>query len=316
MKKLFLFTLLSILFATNSYCQQAKKPTIMVVPDKDWCERNHYTDELGNPDYLKALKDENMSGLITVMGDIMAGMNYKLTDLRSSLEKNNKAEGLKMVLKSKDNKGEITESDLNRAVREAKADILIQLSYKLEGAIRSSVQFQVKSIDPATSKQISGEIGNGRYSSAPIPTLLNEAVEGFMPNFCSKLDLYFNDIIDNGREGNVTFLIAEDCPYNFDSDITYNGETGELSELIEYWLNENTINGAFNLSNSSDVQLDFVEVRFPLFGKQTFGGQKALDMNGFMKPIEKFLSQFNISCKFQPDGIGMVYIVLGSNLKE
>ena len=312
MNKHLFFVLIAVFTAINAYCQQAKKPVIMVVPDKDWCVRNHYTDELGNPDYTKALQDEDMSGIITVMGDIMAAQNYPLKHLRSALDKMKKEEGLKMVLKSKGG-GEFVESDLNRAVREAKADILINLSFRRNEGVRTSIEFNVTSIDAATSKQISGDVGNGRYSSAPIPTLLNEAVEGFMPNFCSKLDRHFNDLATNGREGNVVFMIADDCPYNFDSELYFNGETGELSELIEYWLNENTVNGAFNLANSSDVELDFEEVRFPMFSESKFGGNaKALDIANFMRPIDRFLSQFNISCKFQPSGIGQVYILLGS----
>lgn len=297
-----------------AFAQQAKLPIIMVVPDNDWCVKYHYVDEVGNPDYLRALQDDNMKGLIMVMGDIMRERKYPLKDMRTALDKIKKEDAMDMVLQSKGH-GDVVESDLNRVVREVQADILIELDYDLKnyGGVRHSVEFKVKSVDAATTKTISGDVGRSSVSSAPLVDLLNESVDGFMDNFCYKLNLYFNDLNANGREGTVIFKIAEDCPYNFDSDLFFNGETGELSEIIEYWMNEKTINGAYNLTNSSDVRLVFEQVRFPMASESKFGGKpKALDAAKFMQPISDFLSQFNISCKFQPDGIGQVYIVLGS----
>lgn len=312
MTKFIIFSLV-LIAPIITFAQQAKKPTIMVVPDKAWCVRNGYTDNHGNPDYSRAIVDENMSGLITAMGDIMAGQGYPLKLLSACLNELNNEKGLDMVLMSK-NDGEIVETDLDKLTRVAKADILVNLSYKVDRyGPRNLIEFNVVGVDAATSKQISGNIGHSSASSAHIPDLLNEAVLGFMDNFCAKLNRHFDDIAQNGREGNIIFKIANDCPYTFESEVYLNGESGELSEAIEFWLNENTVNGAFNESGRARNRLAFEEVRFPMFGEGKFGGKpRAIDAQGFMRPIESFLSQFNISCSFHPVGIGKVYIVLGS----
>ncbi len=312
MKKIFVIIISLLCLQVFAFAQQAKKPTIMVVPDKGWCIRNHVVDDGGNPNYAQALLDEDMAGLIAVMGDIMAERGYPLKLLSACLDELNNEEALDMVMLSKGD-GEIVENDLDKLTRVAQADILISLSYKLQDyGPRRMVVFNVVSLDAATSKQLSGDVGNSSPSSAPIPSLLKEAVYGFMDNFCAKINRHFDDIVQNGREGKVIFKMATDCSYTFESEVYLNGDSGELSEVIDYWLNEHTVNGAYNVEGQTRNRLSFDQVRFPLFGETKFGGKpKALDAQGFMRPIERFLSQFHISAAFVPIGIGKVFIILG-----
>lgn len=312
MKKIIFIAAIALLAAVPLFAQQAKKPTIMVIPDKGWCIRNGVVDETGGPDYRKAMLDEDMVGLISVMGDIMAERGYPLKLLSACIDELDNEQALDMEMKSKGD-GEIVENDLDKLTRVAQADILVSLSYKnVPVGPRNSVEFNVMGIDASTSKQLSGDVGNSSVSSAPIPTLLKEAVYGFMDNFCSKINRHFDDIGANGREGTVIFKMATDCSYTFESEVYLNGQSGELAEAIDYWMNENTVNNAYNIAGQTRNRLSFDQVRFPLFGGSKFGGKaKALDMQGFMRPIEGFLRQFNISAAFMPVGIGKVYVILG-----
>lgn len=311
-KELVPFFVAFFLFVMPCFAQQAKKPTIMVVPDKGWCVRNHVVDATGNPDYSKAVNDENMSGLISVMGDIMAERGYPLKHLRACLDELNNEQALDTQMLSKGD-GEIVENDLDKLTRVAQADILVTLSYKVQPAgPRRVVEFNVTGLDAATSKQLSGDVGNSSASSAPIPSLLKESVLGFMDNFCSKINRHFDDIAANGREGKIIFKMATDCTRTFESEVYLNGQSGELSEVIDYWFNENAVNGAYNIEGQTRNRLAFDQVRFPLFGSSKFGGKpKALDAQGFVRPIERFLAQFNISAAFVPIGIGKVFVILG-----
>ena len=99
---------------------------------------------------------------------------------------------------------------------------------------------------------------------------------------------------------------------NFESEVEYNGDTGELCDLIDYWMSENAVNGSFSQNGKTRVRLSYEQVRFPLFGKGKFGGKaRAINADGFVKPIGSFLSQFGISVSTTPSGIGKVYVVLG-----
>lgn len=293
---------------------KAMKPIIMVVPEKAWCINHGFTrdDDPNSPDYEKALRDDDVLNVITKMGAIMQERGYPLKNLSSALDELKNEEAMDMALVSK-NDGEIMENDLDKLTRVAQADILVNIAFtRANYGPRDMIEFRVTSIDAATNKQIGGEIGHSSASGAPITSLLNESVLGFIDQFSSSILRYFDDVITNGREGSVVFKIAQDCPLNFESEITLNGETGELNEAIDYWMNEKTINGAFTQNGKTRTRLSYEQVRFPLFGKGKFGGkQKAINMEGFIKPITTFLSQFGLSVATTPVGIGKVYVVLG-----
>lgn len=142
--------------------------------------------------------------------------------------------------------GEIVEDELDQLTRVAQADILVNIAFtRTTYGPRNMVEFRVTSIDAATSKQIGGETGRSSASGAPISALLEESVLGFIDNFTGSIQRHFEDLVANGREGSVIFKIANDCPLTFESEVNLNGDTGELNEVIDYWMNEHTVNGSF-----------------------------------------------------------------------
>jgi len=265
-----------------------------------------------SPDYEKALLNDDVLNVITKMGGIMQERGYPLKNLQSALDELKNEEALDTSLKSKAD-GEIMEDELDMLTRVAQADILVNIAFtRTTYGPRNMIEFRVTSIDAATSKQIGGETGRSSASGAPISALLEESVLGFIDNFTGSIQRHFEDLATNGREGSVIFKIASDCPLNFESEVTLNGETGELNEVIDYWLNEHTVNGSFTQNGNTRTRLSYEQVRFPLFSKGKFGGKpRAINMDSFIKPITSFLSQFGISVATKPIGIGKTYVILG-----
>lgn len=322
MKKI-LLSIITLMFAFTAFAQstveevnqrKAMKPIIMVVPEKAWCISQGFVkaNDPKSPDYEKALLNSDVLNVITKMGGIMQERGYPLKNLQAALDELKNESALDMALTSKAD-GEIVEDELDQLTRVAQADILVNIAFtRTTYGPRNMVEFRVTSIDAATSKQIGGETGRSSASGAPISALLEESVLGFIDNFSGSIQRHFEDIVTNGREGSVIFKIASDCPLNFDSEVTLNGESGELNEVIDYWLNEHTVNGSFTQNGKTRNRLSYEQVRFPLFGKSKFGGKpKAINMDGFIKPITSFLSQFGISVATTPIGIGKAYVVLG-----
>lgn len=322
MKKLFI-SFMALLCTLGSFAQstveninqpKAMKPIIMVVPEKAWCINQGFVkaDDSKSPDYEKALLNNDVLNVITKMGGIMQERGYPLKNLQSALDELKNESAMDLALTSKAD-GEIVEDELDQLTRVAQADILVNVAFtRTTYGPRNMVEFRVTSIDAATSKQIGGETGRSSASGAPISALLEESVLGFMDNFTGSIQRHFDDLVTNGREGSVIFKIASDCPLNFESEVSLNGDTGELNEAIDYWLNEHTVNGSFTQNGKTRNRLSYEQVRFPLFGKGKFGGkQKAINMDGFIKPITQFLSQFGISVSTTPIGIGKTYVVLG-----
>ena len=298
--------------AATAYAQNAQKPIVMVMPEKAWCVQQGYSPDGKSVDYAKAMTNPDVLNVIAEMNGIMADYGYPMKDLSAALGDIGTEDAMDMALQSKGD-GEIVEDDLDKLVRVAQADILVNIAFdRASNGPRPQIRFRVSSIDAATSKAIDGQTGVSSASAQPVNILLKEAVLGFMDNFCGKIQRHFDDVAANGREGTVIFKIASDCPLNMESEVSLNGDTGELSELLEYWLGENSIDGAFTTAGKSRARAAYEQVRFPLFGKGVFGGRpKAQNAEGFIKPIGKLLGQFGISVSTTPSGIGKVYVVLG-----
>lgn len=300
------------------FAVDAKKPKIMVFPSDDWCIRKGYIVEGSIPDYEKALQDPDMDGAVAVMGDVMAEQGYEMFSLKQELKQIHTEDTYSMAVQSKAD-GSIVESERDLLTRNVGADFIVELSLdnKPFGA-RRAVEFKAQTIDAASKKILHGDIGTSSASSAPTPILVKEAVGGFIENFCHKIDLAFTNIEENGREGSLTLKIADDCPLNFESEVTVDGESGELAEYITYWIEEHAVNGNCSLNQKSRETLRYDQVRFPLVSQVAAGGfgskkgkTKAQTMESFISPIATDLSRFNISVTTVPIGQGSAYIVLG-----
>lgn len=86
----------------------------------------------------------------------------------------------------------------------------------------------------------------------------------------------------------------------------YNGE--ELLDCIQNWLNENTVNSAFNLTDATETMAQFEQVRIPFFDENG----RALDARAFATRLRKYLQQqYQITAKVMVRGLGEANIILG-----
>lgn len=314
MQTMFLLLVGLVAQAQDIASQKAMKPTIMVIPEKSWCINNGYVKSESplEADYEKAVLNDDVLSVITKMGGIMEQRGYPLKLLTSVLDEIKYEETLDYALQSK-NDGEIVENDLDKLMRVAQADILVNVAFERKTyGPRNVVEFRVTSVDAATSKQIGGEVGRSSVSGSPMSVLVEESVLGFMDNFTASIQRYFQRTIESGREGVFVFKIASDCPLNFESTVSLNGEEGELCDAIDYWMSENAVNGVYTQASKNRVRLVYEQVNFPLSGKGKFGAKvKALNAESFIKQINTFLSQFGLDISVTPVGIGKAYIVIG-----
>lgn len=291
----------------------------MVVPARDWCQRNGYTDSNGGSDYKAALTDPDMLASIASLGDLMAAENYPMLSLQQQLNDVANEEVYSLLLTSKGD-GMIIEDDIDRLSRVGNADIMIELSIeRVSRGPNKSVQFRITSVDTSSGKIVHGDVGSSSASSAPVGLLVKQSMKNIMPNFYSRIDAHFAAISEKGREGSIVFMIADDCPLDMSQTVTRNGESGELSEFLDYWLDENCVDGVHSTQGKSRVRMAFNQVRIPLFGKARAGGfgasserVKALDAASFVKGLEADLDEMGISMSVTPIGLGKAIVTLGS----
>jgi hypothetical protein len=312
MKKLLLLATVCLL-ATCLF-GQAKKPTLMVVPSDVWCNKNGYMltfDNMGTkqkiPDYKDAMQsDADLLLVISTINNMMADRGFPLKNLESTLKSIEQRTAEDNMTTSKSG-AEFAESPLDRLKRVAKADIIIQLTWTVNATgPKKSITFNLQGIDAYTDKQIAGATGTGAPSfSAEIPVLLEEAVLGHMDNFMARLQSYFDDLFTNGREVRVDIRVFDDGS-GIDLETEYGGY--ELTEIIDNWMYENTVQGRYNKSDASSNFIIFEQVRIPLYNPK---GQP-MDTEAFVRELMRFLkSKYNITSKVMTRGLGNTILVIG-----
>lgn len=292
------------------------KAKVMIVPEEAFCINSGFYSTSSNgkkiPDYYRALQNDNILTAINTFENLMAGYGFALTNLQQVLNELENENVLDNVLTAKDDTA-ILEDDLDKLTRVAQADIIVKVApiiSKYGPEIR--LDLRVSSIDCASKKAIQAFGPISKTSAGAISMLVKSAVTDNIEAFASGLANYFEDMKINGREGSIIIKIAESSPLNFESKITYHGESGELSDLIELWVAENCVNGKYTASKQSRVSMKIDQVRIPLIGKGAFGRTTALSMESFVKAgLSKLLDTYGISISTHPVGIGMVYITLG-----
>lgn len=313
MRKKFLTTLLCVVCIV-SYGQE-KKPTIMVVPSDVWCVQNKFTTTYDNqgvseiiPDYTKALQtDPNILLAIAKINTLMMERGFPLKDLLSVTKSIIRQNAEDNMIQSKTSGATLVENPMDRLRRYAKADIMLQLTYTINNmGPKYSLTYNLQGFDSYTNKQIAGAQGTGKHTfSAELPILLEEAIVSNMDDFCSQLTTFFEDIHENGREVSVGVKVFDNGS-GLDLESEFDGV--ELSEIIDDWMSENTVNHVFNKSDASENFIDYENVRIPLYKDNGI----QMDTESFVRNLRIYLrKQYNIESKIMTRGLGKCIIVLG-----
>lgn len=313
MKHISLIILFS--FLCLSMFGQAKKPTLMVVPGDTWCSQNNYMSSydiqgriINIPDYERALQEDmDLINVITKIGELMADRGFPLKDMASSIRSINQSSVEDEMTVSSKTGSILAETPLDKLLNRAKADILVELSWKINKiGPKNSVTYTLRGIDAYTNKQIAATQGTGPQTfSAEVPILLEEAVIEHMDNFTAQLQKHFDDLLTNGRE--ITLNIRM---FDSGSGKTLEDEfdNSELSEIIDNWVAQNTVNHRYNLTDATESVMHFEQVRIPLYRPNGM----PMDTRHFATELRKFLSNapYQLKAKVLTKGLGHADLII------
>ena len=237
MKKI-IATVLSIFYLTLSF-GQAKKPTLMIIPNDNWCHVNGYEIETQNqglkvvsPDYERALRENSdLGNVITKINGLMGDRGFPLKTLEESLKKIKQDAAEQMVMTSKTSGSSVSESAYDKLTSVAKADIILKLGWTVtKSGFNKTIQINLEAVDAYTGKSIASQNPPGNPSStADMPTMLSEAVLSIIDNFNARLQSYFDDLFTNGREVIVKVSKFDSWDGDFEKVYEVNGEKKELN---------------------------------------------------------------------------------------
>lgn len=313
MKKLFIvFTF--FISAVLALAQQAKKPTIMILPSDNWCNQRYFMtnfSDQGNmvkvPNYQQAfLEDTELGQVISKVGGVLTSLGYSLKNAEQEIKSLNVKQTEDNLTMSKTSGASLVESPLDILKRRIKSDIVIQIWWKLNRETSGrSASFTLEAFDAYTNKRIATSTGTTKASKDAVPVLLEKAVQKHIKPFDKQMEEWFADQQRNGRE--ITLTVR--CWDNWDKDLENKYGGDELTDCVQSWLQKNCVNGAFNLIDGTKSFAQFEQVRIPLLDEK---GQ-AMDARAFATKLRKHLQQppYNITSKVIIRGLGEAVLILG-----
>jgi len=295
---------------------QIKKPALMVVPSDVWCISNGYYTEVENmgittkmPNYKQALQ-ENMGLKLAIakINDLMAEREFPLESLEQMI-KNLEQQHMEDNMTTSKAGNELAESPLDEVARVAKCDIILELSWEVKDfGPKHSISYILEARDAYTAKSIGAAAGTGAQSfSADVDVLLEEAIVANMDNFNNRLLDHFTEMQTIGREISIDIKVFANNAAGIDLETEFGDD--ELIDVIENWLQLNTVQGRFTMPYASENIANFTQVRIPVYDERG----RAIDANGFAKSLAKFLKKepYNIPAKVLVKGLGRAVIILG-----
>ena len=314
-KRIYLIIAIVISSANSLLFGQSKKPTLIILPSDNWCEQRYFMTEYNNqgikqkvPNYKQAFQEDTEIGqVISKVGALMIERGFTIKDVEQELKAIEARTGEDNVTLSATSGSTLSESPLDKLKRKSKTDILIQIWWRVNRAEQGkSVSFVLEAFDSYTSKRIASASGNSKPSNTEIvPVLLENAIRVNIKPFNAQLQSHFEDMSKNGREIILTIRKWNKWENNFETEI--DGE--ELTNYINKWMKRNTVNKMFNISDATENQIRFEQVRIPLFDSDN----EPIDAREFAKGLQKYLKSepFKFQVKLMTRGLGEAILVLG-----
>lgn len=299
-----------VMFSVCALAQKMMKPSVMVVPSDNWCTTRGYVIKTSTgeySDYKQAItNDPDLINVISKINIIMADRGFPLENLETALKNINNDRVEHTFYKGNDGT-EIQTTMLDEIYRAAAADIILQLTWKVNKAgPKYSITFNLQALDSYTNKQVAGAEGTGKPSfSSGVPTLLEEAVVGHLDDFCDRLMKHFQETKELGREVSLDFYLDQSTDVNFETET--DGYT--LAETITRLVARNAVNHSMSRGPSTETMLQFKSVRIPIVDSDGI----SLDAYAFGRSLARQLSKSsqNLTAKVIAKGLGKAVLIIG-----
>jgi hypothetical protein len=260
------------------------------------------------PNYKQAFQEDTEIGqVISKIGSLMIDRGFPLKDAEQELKAIEARAAEDNMTTSTSTGSSIAESPVDILKNKAKADIIIQIWWKVTKTDAGKVlSFTVEAFDAYTNKRIAAATGNSEpNNTAIVPVLLEQALLSKIEPFVNQLQQHFDDMLVNGREIRLTVKRWNTWQYTLEDEIA--GE--EITDHINNWMQTNTVNKRFNMSDASENIIRFEQVRIPIYD----ANGNPIDARAFSKGLQKHLKStpYNFEVKLVTRGLGEAILILG-----
>ncbi|MGN0032232.1 MAG: DUF6175 family protein [Candidatus Limimorpha sp.] len=310
---------------TETMAGKYLKPVIMVVPSDVYCTEMDFvqtwTDGTGKrqtiSDYNIFNKEDSRDlRLVTSsLNEIFASRGFETISLEFLMRS--------LMMERDENAlvgndfglvGTLKESPLDRIIRLANVDFIVDLDFSLyEIDEYRYVAFNMRAVDPCSNAvEIAHAYGDGVPSrTSTINTLLEEAVINYVDDFCDKIQSHYKKMETDGHRVTVKIKRTDKSKYDFQkSKFNFEGKNIKLCDIIYYWLQDNTVDNNPTRIITPEV-LTFNQVMIPMVTKNRHDAVRRLDSNEFVTQLQEFLlDNYNIDSTIYFRGPGEAWLIL------
>ena len=252
------------------------------------------------------MEDTELPQVISKVGGVLTELGYSLKDAEQEIKSIATKTAEDNVTSSKTSGAALNETPLDVLKRRVKSDIVVQIWWQLNRDSKGhSASFTLEAFDAYTNKRIATSTGTTKTSKEIIPVLLEQAVKENIKPFDEQMSRWYDEQKKNGRE----IILTVRCWDSWENDLETEYGGNELTDCIQDWLAQHTVNATYNLSDGTETFAQFEQVRIPLFDERG----RAMDARSFATELRKYLQKppYNITSKVMMRGLGEVIIVLG-----
>ncbi len=298
---------------------QARKPILMLFPDDNWMKSNGYSQivqvdgsaRLKN-NYALAFQDNpTLTAVALKFQSIFLDRGFQVVNVADEI-KRLEAEALtNMSIESKS--GDVAKENFRDVIlKRARPDIVLEFGWQeVPNGWGKSLQLNLSAKDAYSMKPISAVTGFGPPSNVAIEFKIDEALTAQLTPYCDQMNLYFGEILENGREVEIVIQIAQGNSFDLETEFNCSeyGQEDELRFLIEEYIARHTVKGRFTTRGGTENAITFNQVRIPLFNVKG----RAMDAAMFGNDLRKWLKSepFLAESRLIPNGLGSVIILIG-----
>ena len=307
MKRIFITAF--ALCAFNLIVSAQKMPTITIMPSDNWCFTHYYVktykdqgQTVTTSDFPAAFQqDPELSSMISKIGQIMTDYGLNVKDAEREMNSLLVRQGEDAATMSKNSGAMLMENDLDVIKKRTKCDVLMQINWHIIN--KNTLDLTIEAFDAYTNKRIATSSNTAPLQEASAVITAAQILKTHILPFINQLSAFYQDIYDNGREIILWVKRFDDSEQDLETEI--DGES--IQEIIDYWLHENTINDAFNLTDATENFAQYEQVRIPIADENG----RNMSARDFANQLRKYLRAKGIQTKISTRGLGEAALILG-----
>lgn len=312
LKKLLLCSAVALVGALSA--QAGAPPTVMVLPDKVWCndngcvnrsERNGKTHVTEN--YDNAFLNSDLKNVVVQLNNLLKESGLPPKDFGAQSESDDDEEAEEELFEGAQTGSELTQDSYEAALNKLKPDIILKIGWNEHRVgFDRTVSYRLEALDSYSNKSIAAVTAETASTKVTVPlaAVMKNAATEHMGNFVSKLQSHFDDLQENGREITLTVRILGS------SDVNLNSEFGgkELNQIINEWVADNSVNHVYSERNVTRNRQQLEQIRIPIKD----AGGRVNQARQFVAKLQRYLKDnYGIVAENATKGLGSGRLYIG-----